>query len=84
MLDSPDAVSELPFDAQLVSVRRKLCPRARWDRARRVWTMTRDKAQAFLAAGHARLDYCRSAVTIAIDGELWLIGFAEDAPKRRG
>ena len=72
-----------PFDAQLVSVRREVCPHARWDKVRRVWTMTPVEAQAFLAAGHARLDYCRMTARIAVDKELWLVGFAEGAPKRQ-
>jgi hypothetical protein len=71
-----------PFDAQLVSVRRDVCPRARWDKAGRRWTMTREEAQAFLAAGHARLEYCRMTARIVIDDERWLVGFAEGAPKR--
>jgi hypothetical protein len=72
-----------PFDAQLVSVRREVCPHARWDKVRRVWTMTPVEAQTFLAAGHARLDYCRMTAKIAVDEELWLIGFIEGAPKRQ-
>ena len=50
---------------------------------RRVWTMTPVEAQAFLAAGQARLDYCRTTARIAIDKELWLVGFAEGAPIRQ-
>lgn len=72
-----------PFDAQLVGVRREVCPGARWDRPRRVWTMSQAEAASFLAAGHARLDYCRSTARIAIDDEVWLIGFAEGAPRRQ-
>jgi hypothetical protein len=71
-----------PFDAQLVSVRRDVCPRARWDKARRTWTMTGEEAEAFLAAGHARLAYCRTTARITIDDARWLVGFAEGAPKR--
>jgi len=44
--------------------------------------MTREEAQAFLAAGHARLEYCRMTARIVIDDERWLVGFAEGAPKR--
>ena len=50
---------------------------------RRVWTMTPVEAQAFLSAGHARLDYCRMTARITVDAELWLVGFAEGAPKRQ-
>ena len=71
-----------PFDAQLVSVRREVCPRARWDRGRRTWEMTWEEAQAFLAAGQARLAYCRTTAMIVIDDQRWLVGFAEGAPKR--
>jgi hypothetical protein len=68
-----------PFDAQVVSVRREACPRARWNRARRVWTMTRTEAEAFFAASHTRMDLCRSTARIAIDDELWLARFAKNA-----
>jgi hypothetical protein len=70
------------FDAQLVSVRREVCPRARWDKAIQTWVMTGEEAQAFLAAGHARLAYCRTTAMIVIDDQRWLVGFAEGAPKR--
>ena len=83
MLDSRDAVVSFLFDAQLVSVRREVCPHARWDRVQRVWTMTPVEAQALLAAGHARLVYCRMTARIAVDEKLWLVGFAEGAPKRQ-
>ena len=72
-----------PFDAQLVSVRRDVCPGARWDRVQRVWTMSRAEAEIFLAASHARLEYCRSTARIMIDDELWVIGFVQGAPRRQ-
>ena len=71
------------FDAQLLSVRREVCPGARWDRVRRVWAMSRAEAEVFLAASHARLDYCRSTARITIDDELWIVGFVAGAPRRQ-
>ncbi len=70
------------WDAQLVSVRREVCPQARWDKAARAWTMTVDEAAAFLAAGHARLECARGTGQIAIDEEHWLVGFVQGAPSR--
>jgi hypothetical protein len=75
-------VVRFQWDAQLVKVRREVCPRARWDKAARAWTMTADEAAAFLAAGHSRLAYARDSGQIAIDGEHWLIGFVQGAPSR--
>jgi hypothetical protein len=45
--------------------------------------MTDGDAEMFLAAGHARLDLVRETGEIAIDGERWIIGFAQGAPYRR-
>ena len=39
--------ARFPFDAQLVGVRREVCPGARWDRPRRVWTMSQAEAASF-------------------------------------
>jgi hypothetical protein len=44
--------------------------------------MTAAEAEAFLAAGHARLAYCRTTARIVVDDARWLVGFAEGAPKR--
>jgi hypothetical protein len=76
------SVVRFHWDAQLVSVRRKVCPQARWDKAARAWTMTADEAAAFLAAGHARLQYARTSGQIAIDGQRWLVGFVQGASSR--
>ena len=35
-----------------------------------------------LAAGHHRLEYCRRASEIVVDGEKWLVGFVQGAPRR--
>jgi hypothetical protein len=67
---------------QLVAVRRESCPHARWDAARRVWTMTDREAEAFLAASHARLHFMRASAEIAIDDEGWVVGFVQGGPRR--
>jgi hypothetical protein len=74
-------VVRFQWDAQLVIVRREVCPRAQWDKATRAWTMTAEEAAAFLAAGHARLEYARRSGQIAIDDADWLIGFVQGAPR---
>jgi hypothetical protein len=76
-------VVRFAWSPQLVDVRREACPRARWDKTARAWTMTAAEAETFLAAGHARLELCRSAGEIAIDGNLWLVGFVRGAPYRK-
>jgi hypothetical protein len=74
-------VVRFQWNPQLVDVRREVCPRARWDKATRAWTMTAEEAAAFLAAGHSRLEYARQRGQIAIDDAEWLIGFVRGAPK---
>ena len=69
-------------DTQLVGVRREVCPRAKWDKAARAWSMTAAEAEAFIAADHARLDFARYCMEIAIDADRRIVGFAQDAPKR--
>ncbi len=64
----------------LVDVRRDACPRARWNSQTRAWTMTATEAEAFVAASHHRLEYCRMASEIVVDGEKWLVGFVQGAP----
>jgi hypothetical protein len=71
------------WNPQLIDVRRQACPRARWDKAARAWTMTTAEAEAFIAASHARMDFTRESTTISIDQERWLIGFARGAPFRQ-
>lgn len=73
-------VVRFQWDARLVGVRQEVCPRARWDRAGKVWQMTDEEASAFLKAGHSRLDFCRSQGRIAIDGKEWVVGFVQGAP----
>jgi hypothetical protein len=49
------------WDARVLRVGREVCPRAKWDKAARAWTMTADEAAAFLAAGHTRPGYARDS-----------------------
>jgi hypothetical protein len=70
------------WDTQLVDVRRQVCPRARWDKLARAWTMTAAEAEVFIAAAHARLEFARCSSQIAVDGEHWNVGFVQGAPKR--
>lgn len=75
-------VVQFRWDAQLVRFRREVCPRARWDKAARAWTMTADEVAAFLAAGHAQQALVRDSGQIAIDSEQWRIGFVQGAPSK--
>ena len=75
-------VVRFSWDTQLVDVRREVCPRAKWDRAARSWSMTAAEVEAFIAAGHARLKFARYCMEIAIDADRWVVGFAQGAPKR--
>jgi hypothetical protein len=72
----------IPWDAHLVSIRRDVCPRARWDKVSRAWTMTAEDAERFLQAAHSRMNFMRSQCSIDIDGIGWVIGFAQGAPYR--
>ena len=75
-------VVRFSWNSQLVDVRREACPRARWNSQTRAWTMTATEAEAFVAAGHHRLEYCRMASEIVVDGEKWLVGFVQGAPRK--
>jgi hypothetical protein len=77
-------IVSFPWDAQLVSVRREVCPDAQWDKARRVWIMTGDEAETFRQAAHARMYFGRVKCTINIDGTLWVLGFEQGTPYRLG
>ena len=76
------AVVRFSWDTLLVGVRREVCPRAKWDKAARAWSMTVAEAEAFIAAGHARLVFARYFMEVTIDADRWIIGFVEGAPKR--
>ena len=70
------------WNAQLVDVRREVCPRARWDKAARAWTMTLSEAEAFVIASHTRLDLVKMHTEIAVDDVRWRVGFVSGAPER--
>jgi hypothetical protein len=76
-------VVQHPWDPQLVSVRREICPNARWNKARRVWAMTDEEADMFLKAAHRCMVLGRSSCMVGIDNVDWVIGFVEGAPFRR-
>jgi hypothetical protein len=47
------------WDAQLIGIRRDVCPRARWEKTSRVWAMTESEAETFLQAAQARMDFAQ-------------------------
>jgi hypothetical protein len=75
-------VARFAWNPQLVDVRREACPRARWNSQTRAWTMTAAEVEAFVAAGHVRLEYCRMGGEIIVDGDKWLVGFLQGAPRK--
>jgi hypothetical protein len=76
-------VVRFPWDAQLVSIRRAVVPRARWDKAMRAWSMTAAEADAFLQAVQARMTFARMQCTVTVDQTVWVLGFVEGAPYRQ-
>jgi hypothetical protein len=75
-------VVKFPWDAQLVDLRREVCPHAQWDKAKHAWTMTIQDAEAFLQAAQARMSFARVKCTVAVDGTVWVLGFASGTPFR--
>jgi hypothetical protein len=75
-------VVKFPWDAQLISIRRDVCPRARWEKTSRVWIMTDPEAEMFLQTAQRRMDFARVTCTITVDETVWVLGFARDAPYR--
>jgi hypothetical protein len=73
-------IVRFPWDAQLVDLRREVCPHARWDKAVRAWTMTVRDAEAFLQAAQARMSFARVKCTVAVDDTIWVLGFADRTP----
>jgi hypothetical protein len=71
-----------PWDAQLISLRRDVCPRARWQKTSRVWVMTDPEAETFLQAAQARMYFARVKCTVTVDDTVWVLGFAKDTPYR--
>lgn len=64
----------------MVAVRRETCPRARWDRARRAWSMTPAEADLFVQASHRRLAFARDNGEILVDEMRWIVGYVRGAP----
>ena len=73
---------QFPWDAQLVSVRREVCPLATWDSAMCGWNMTQDDAEVFLKAAQARMFFQRCSCTVTSDGAVWVVGFKKGTPYR--
>jgi len=73
---------KFPWDAQLISLRRDVCPRARWEKTSRVWIMTDPEAETFLQAAQARMYFARVTCTVTVDGTVWVLGFATGTPYR--
>jgi hypothetical protein len=70
------------WDAQLISLRRDVCPRARWEKTSRVWVMTDAEAERFLQAAQARMYFARVTCTVTVDDTVWVLGFTTDTPYR--
>jgi hypothetical protein len=75
-------IVKFPWDAQLISLRRDVCPRARWEKTSRVWVMTDAEAETFLQAAQAWMCFARVKCTITVDDTVWVLGFAKDTPYR--
>jgi hypothetical protein len=73
---------KFPWDAQLISLRRDVCPRARWEKTSRVWIMTDPEAETFLQAAQARMYFARVTCMVTVNDAVWVLGFAQDAPYR--
>ena len=70
------------WNPTLVSLRREICPNARWQKARRAWTMTDQEAKNFVRAVQARLVFERSQAQIYVDDVGWVVGFVQGTPYR--
>jgi hypothetical protein len=73
---------KFPWYAQLIGLRRDVCPRARWQKTSRVWVMTNPDAETFLQAAQARMYFARVTCTVTVDDTVWVLGFAKDTPYR--
>jgi hypothetical protein len=73
---------KFPWDAQLISIRQDVCPRARWQKTSRVWVMTDPEAETFLLAAQARMYSARVTCNITVDSTVWVLGFVAGAPYR--
>jgi hypothetical protein len=72
----------IPWDAQLVGLRRQICPNATWVSTTNAWQMTRHDAETFLDAAQARMFFCRCSCTLTTDATVWVVGFKRSAPYR--
>jgi hypothetical protein len=70
------------WDAQLISLRRDVCPHARWEKSSGVWVMTDPEAETFLQAAQARMYFARVSCTVTVNDTVWVLGFAKDTPYR--
>jgi hypothetical protein len=70
------------WDAQLMSLRREVCPHARWEKATHTWLMTDLDAEIFLQAAQAWMYDARSQCTITVDRAVWVLGFVQGTPYR--
>jgi hypothetical protein len=70
------------WDAQVISLRRDVCPHARWEKSSRVWVMTDPEAETFLQAAQARMYFARVSCTVTVNDTVWVLGFAKDTPYR--
>ena len=70
------------WDAQLISVRREVCPHARWEKATHTWVMTDPDIETFLQAAQARMHSARLQCTVTVDQTVWVLGFAQGTPYR--
>jgi hypothetical protein len=73
---------KFPWDAQLISVRREVCPRARWEKATRAWVMTDPDAETFLREAQARMYLARVTCSVTVDHTIWVLGFTQGTPYR--
>jgi hypothetical protein len=74
---------KFPWDALLISIRRDVCPRARWQKTSRGWVMTDLEAETFLQAAQALMYSARVTCNVTVGSTVWVLGFAMGTPYRR-
>jgi hypothetical protein len=72
------------WDPLLISLRRDVCPNAKWDKPRKQWLMAPEDAERFRDAAHRLLDGTRRHAVLQIGDEQWMIGFRQGAPFKIG
>ena len=75
-------IVRFPWDAQLVGVRRDVCPQAMWNQAACGWMMTDSDADAFLKAAQARMFFAKCSCTLMVDDAIWVLGAKRGTPYR--